>query len=125
MKNLSLVLGGLVLALIVLGSSGNAGAQTNGNAAYAGNVENGKRFFVRNGCCECHNYNGSGGRQGARLSQTKLTATGLINYIRKPRTMPAYSAKVMSDQEATDVWAYIKTFPEPPPVNSIAILNLD
>jgi mono/diheme cytochrome c family protein len=111
--------------VVVLGAAGRTGAQTNGNAGYTGDVENGKRLFVADGCYQCHNYNGSGGRSGARLSQTKLNPAGLISYIRRPRTMPAYSTKVLSDREATDIWAYIKTFPEPPPVKSIAILNLD
>lgn len=125
MKKLSIIFVALVLTVIVLGSGGKARAQGNGSAAYAGDVENGKRLFVADGCYQCHNYNGSGGRAGARLSQTKLTAAGLIAYVRKPRTMPAYSPKVLSDREATDMWAYIKTFPEPPPVKSIPILNLD
>ena len=125
MKNLSIIFVGLAVTAIVLGFGGKARAQTNNNAAYAGDAENGKRLFVANGCYECHNYNGSGGRQGARLAQTKLTAAGLITYVRRPRTMPAYSANVMSDRELTDVWAYIKTFPDPPPVKSIPILNLD
>jgi hypothetical protein len=37
--------------------------------------------------------------------------------------MPAYSEKVLSDKEAMDIWAYIKTFPDPPPLSSIPILN--
>lgn len=125
MKNLSLIFVTLALTLIILASGGKVRAQTSGDTAYAGDIENGKRLFVTNGCYQCHNYNASGGRAGARLSQTKLTAAALISYIRRPRTMPAYSVKVMSDREATDVWAYIKTFPEPPPVKSIPLLNLD
>ena len=37
--------------------------------------------------------------------------------------MPPYRAKVMSDQELADVYAYIKTFPEPKPVKDIPLLN--
>ena len=92
-------------------------------AQNTGDPENGKRLFLADGCWQCHNYNGSGGRQGARLAQTKLTAQGFLSYIRKPRTMPAYSAKVLSDKEAADIFAYIKTFPDPPPLSSIPILN--
>jgi len=105
--------------LIVLLLAGAALAR----AQNAGDPENGKRLFVADGCWQCHNYNGSGSRQGARLAQTKLTTQGFITYIRKPRTMPAYSAKVLSDKEATDIWAYIRTFPDPPPLSSIPILN--
>jgi len=108
----------LILVLLVLAGAVMARAQNT-----TGDAENGKRLFLADGCWQCHNYNGAGGRQGARLAQTKLTAQGLISYIRKPRTMPAYSEKVLSDREATDIWAYIKTFPDPPPLSSIPILN--
>ena len=107
----------LMLVFLLFAGAAMAWAQN------AGDPENGKRLFVADGCWQCHNYNGSGGRQGARLAQTKLTTQGFITYIRKPRTMPAYSAKVLSDKEATDIWAYIRTFPDPPPLSSIAILN--
>jgi len=120
-----MLIAGFALTLVVLGSNARVRAQGDTNAAYAGNVENGKRLYVSTGCYGCHNYNGSGGRAGARLSQTKLTASGLINYVRRPRQMPPYSTKVLSDREATDIWAYIRTFPEPPPVANIPILNLD
>jgi mono/diheme cytochrome c family protein len=89
----------------------------------AQNTDNGKRLFERNGCWQCHNYNGSGGRQGVRIANTKLTLAGFTAYVRKPRTMPPYSPKVMSDQELADVFAYVKSFPEPPPLSSIPILN--
>jgi mono/diheme cytochrome c family protein len=107
----------VLLIVLILAAAAIARAQNTGDP------ENGKKLFLADGCWQCHNYNGSGGRQGARLAQTKLTAQGLITYIRKPRTMPAYSEKVLSDKEATDIWAYIKTFPDPPPLSSIAILN--
>jgi mono/diheme cytochrome c family protein len=107
----------VLLIVLILAAAAIARAQNTGDP------ENGKRLFLADGCWQCHNYNGSGGRQGARLAQTKLTAQGLITYIRKPRTMPPYSEKVLSDKEATDIWAYIKTFPDPPPLSSIPILN--
>ena len=107
----------VLLVVLILTAAAIARAQNTGDP------ENGKNLFLADGCWQCHNYNGSGGRQGARLAQTKLTAQGLINYIRKPRTMPAYSEKVLSDKEAMDIWAYIKTFPDPPPLSSIPILN--
>jgi mono/diheme cytochrome c family protein len=104
----------LVAASILFFAAGELKAQ---------DVENGKRLFLRNGCWECHNYNGSGGRQGVRLAQIKLTAQGFVNYVRKPRQMTPYSPKIMSDQELLDVYAYIKSFPEPPPLSSVPILN--
>jgi cytochrome c1 len=37
--------------------------------------------------------------------------------------MPPFRAKIMSDQELADVWAYIKSIPEPKPVKDIPLLN--
>ena len=37
--------------------------------------------------------------------------------------MPPFRAKVMSDQELADVYAYIKTFPEPKAAKFIPLLN--
>ena len=126
-----ILLGGLIAMSIAFGSSADGGQAAGQNtasataAAPAASVDHGKQLFVANGCWTCHNYNGSGGRQGPRLSQTKLTSAAFIAQLRKPRQMPPYSAKVMSDQDVTDVWNYIKTFPPPPPVDSIPLLNLD
>src|SRR5712691_6880537 len=90
-----------------------------------GNADNGKRLFLKNGCYQCHGYAGQGGLGGARLAQTKLPLVAFTAYVRNPAPggMPPYRAKVMSDQELADVWTYIKTFPEPPPVKSIPLLN--
>jgi len=77
-----------------------------------GNVENGKKIFVRAGCWECHGYAGQGGRDGARLADTALSVAQLTRYVRKPTgAMPAYIDKVLSDQELADIHAYMKTLP--------------
>ena len=90
-----------------------------------GDPANGKRLFERNGCYQCHGYVGQGGVAGARLAQTRLTQIAFMAYVRNPASggMPPYRAKVMSDQELADVYAHIKTFPEPKPVKDIPLLN--
>ncbi len=89
------------------------------------NVDNGKRLFLKNGCYECHGYGGQGGAAGARLAQTKLSLATFTAFVRNPSPggMPPYRAKIMTDQELADVYAYVKTFPDPPPVSSIPLLN--
>jgi mono/diheme cytochrome c family protein len=88
------------------------------------NAENGKRLFLRDGCWECHGYAGQGSRDGARIASTALNAQGLIRYVRRPSgAMPAYIDKVITDQELTDIWAYLKTLPGPKPVKDIPILD--
>jgi len=107
------------LFLILLMGAGIAAAQ-NAN----GNIENGKRLFLRDGCWECHGYAGQGGRDGARLAATALSAQGLIRYVRRPTgAMPAFVEKVISDQELTDIWAYLKSLPAPRPAKDIPLLN--
>ena len=105
--------------LILLMGAGIAAAQ-NAN----GNIENGKRLFLRDGCWECHGYAGQGGRDGARLAATALNAQGLIRYVRRPTgAMPAFVEKVISDQELTDIWAYLKSMPAPKPAKDIPLLS--
>src|SRR5580692_1849708 len=90
----------------------------------AQNVENGKRVFVRDGCYECHGYAGQGTIAGARIGPPVLNAQGMIRYIRRPAgAMPAFTDKVLSDQEVNDIWAYLKTMPVPKPVKDIPLLN--
>jgi len=90
----------------------------------AQNAENGKRLFVRDGCYECHGYAGQGTVAGARLAPPVLDAQGMIRYIRKPAgAMPAFTDKVLSDKEVTDIYAYLKTLPAPKPVKDIPLLN--
>ena len=92
-------------------------------AAQGGNVENGKRLYLKDGCYECHGYAGQGGA-GARLAPRVLSAANLIKYVRHPSgSMPPYTAKVASDADLTDIRAYLATMPEPPPLKSIPILN--
>ena len=90
-----------------------------------GNAENGKRLFVRNGCYQCHGYVGQGGNAGVKIAPRPLPLAALIAYVRHPAPggMPVYSPKLMSDAELTDVWAYLKSIPDPPPAKSIPLLN--
>ena len=90
-----------------------------------GDINNGKRLFERNGCYQCHGHAGQGGLAGARLAQTKQSQAGFQAYVRNPRSgmMPPFRTKVMSDQDLADVYAYIKTFPEPNAAKDIPLLE--
>jgi mono/diheme cytochrome c family protein len=92
--------------------------------AQSGNAEKGKQLFVTDGCYQCHGYAGQGGRDGARIAATALNVQGVIRYVRKPAgAMPAYTDKVISDQELTDIYAYLKSLPAAKPVKDIPLLN--
>jgi mono/diheme cytochrome c family protein len=101
-----------------------AGAAAFAQQAPAGNVENGKKQYLRAGCWECHGYAGQGGRDGARLADTALSTAQLTRYVRKPTgAMPAYIDKVMTDSELADIWAYLKSMPTPKAAKDIPLLN--
>jgi mono/diheme cytochrome c family protein len=91
-------------------------------AAAGGDVQRGKDVYLRYGCYACHGYAGHGGA-AARLVPTRLPVTAFSAFVRNPATMPPYTAKVLSDAQLADVWAYVKSLPESPPAKSIPLLN--
>jgi mono/diheme cytochrome c family protein len=98
-------------------------AQAGQPAAPAGDVEKGRTLFVKNGCYQCHNYEGHGGAAGARLAPNPLPWRGFSSYVRAPRgDMPPYTVKVMSEQDLADVYAYLRSRPRPPAVSNIPLL---
>jgi mono/diheme cytochrome c family protein len=110
----------IIAFITVLLTSAVALAQS----APTGNVENGKKHYLRAGCWECHGYAGQGGRDGARLADTALSTAQLTRYVRRPTgAMPAYIDKVMTDQELSDIWAYLKSMPAPKAAKDIPLLN--
>jgi mono/diheme cytochrome c family protein len=90
----------------------------------AGDAASGKKLFLRDGCYECHGYAGQGGAAGARIATIGLNAQGLIRYVRAPAgAMPAYTDKVITDQELTDIHAYLQTMAKAKPAKDIPLLN--
>jgi len=112
------------------GQRGDVGGEQAGPAQAAnlnlppGDAKRGETYYAKYGCWECHGYTGQTGN-GARLATTALNANGFVNYIRSPRTnqMPLYSAKVISDQDGADLFAYIKTFKKPAEAKDIPLLQ--
>jgi mono/diheme cytochrome c family protein len=95
-----------------------------GQSSNAGNAENGKRLFMKQNCYYCHGTIGQGGRDGARIAQTALNLQGVIRYVRKPTGgMPAFTEKILSDQELTDIYAYLKSLPAAKQAKDIPLLE--
>ncbi len=89
-----------------------------------GNTESGKTLFAKIGCYQCHGREGQGAVTGPRLNQNPITFTRFVSYIRKPSgEMPPYTAKVVSDQQAADIFAFMQSLPRPPAVDSIPLLK--
>jgi len=88
----------------------------------AGNAQQGKELYLSYSCYACHGYDGHGGA-GARLVPLALTATRFTAYVRNPRRMPPYTDKVLSDAQAADLFAYIKSLPASPSADQIPLLK--
>jgi mono/diheme cytochrome c family protein len=95
-------------------------------AATAGNAETGKKVFTKDGCYECHGREGQGAAQGAgpRIGPPQLSFEAFTKYVHQPTgQMPPYTSKVISDQELTDIYAYLQSRPKATPSKDIPLLN--
>jgi len=121
-------------ALVIVASAGGVGAQQPPAApataaslqkpTTTGSVQRGKPLYLEFGCYACHGYNGQTGN-GPRLQPPRLTEQQFGLYIRAPRTtqMPAYTAKVLSDAEAADIYAYVLSLPREPERKDVPLLD--
>ena len=89
----------------------------------SGNADNGKQLFVKNGCYECHGREGQGSNMsGPRIAPDPIPFDVLLNYVRKPRgEMPPYTAKVISDRDLADIYAYLQSRKEPPTAKALPL----
>jgi ubiquinol-cytochrome c reductase cytochrome c subunit len=95
-----------------------------GGAAAAPDAARGKQTFVRVGCFECHGHQGQGGAAGLKLAPDPLPYETLANFVRtSPGQMPPYSAKILSDDDLGDIYAYLQSIPKGPDPKTIPALN--
>ena len=93
--------------------------------APAGNAENGKKFFTQYGCYQCHGYAAHGGT-GPRLAPRPLAFQAFSKYTRQPTgEMPPYTVKVLSESQLADIYAFLRSVPAPPAVDSIPLLRVN
>ena len=96
------------------------------DAAPTGNADKGKRLFSSYGCYECHGLVGQGSTQtgGARIGPPAISFQAVVAYVRHPSgQMPPYTNAVASDQDLADIYAYLKSQPQPPSAKDIPLLN--
>jgi ubiquinol-cytochrome c reductase cytochrome c subunit len=88
--------------------------------APAGDVDNGQKVYVKNGCAGCHGLEGQGApTSGPRIGPNPLPLAAFLKYVRAPKNqMPPYTAKVVTDRDLTDIRAFLAARPKPttPPV---------
>src|ERR1035437_4964136 len=102
----------------------NGGQAAKPSNAPAGNAEKGKQIFIKDGCYECHGREGQGSSAGPRIAPNPVPFQVLASAVRKPtEEMPPYTAKVVSDEELADIYAYLQSRPHPASAKTIPMLQ--
>ncbi len=114
-----------VIALAPVARAQNQAPAPSSTTAPAGNAETGKKLFVSYGCYQCHGREAQGSSAtGPRLGPRPIAFTAFNRYVRRPTgQMPPYTAKVVSDTDMADIYAYVQTRTTPPAVQSIPLLR--
>jgi mono/diheme cytochrome c family protein len=118
---------------------GRGAAATTGNpnpptSPVTGNATNGKALYYNYSCYGCHGFNGETGRAFVgNWSNNLSTEDSFIKFLRgranvappAPSTnMPNFAENTLSDKQAKDIYAYIRTFKSnAPPLQNIPTLN--
>lgn len=117
------------------GGRGSVGTTPTPTSPVTGNAIAGKELYFNYSCYSCHGFNGETGARAFVGNWGNLqTEAGFIAYLRlrgdrvpgtTPSTgMPNFPASTLSDQQAKDIYAYIRTFKSnSPEVKDIPTLN--
>src|ERR1700733_1645169 len=112
-----------MLMMILVGSC--LFAQIPSTSAPAGSAQNGRKLFEDYGCYQCHGREAQGGLgTGPRLGPKPIAFAAVQRYIRQPTgQMPPYTAKVVSDKDLADIYAFLQSVKQPPAVKEIPLLR--
>lgn len=94
--------------------------------ASAASASKGERLFKNYGCYECHGYLGQGSTStgGSRLGPPRIPLSAFVSYIREPSgQMPPYASKVVSDEDVSEIYNFLKSVPPAPPLKSVPLWN--
>ena len=98
--------------------------QASRTPARAGNAESGKALYTRMTCYYCHGTAGQGGTAGARIALIQRSADAFTRYVRRPTgAMPAYTDRILSDEQLTDIYAFLRSLPAARPAKEIPLLG--
>jgi hydroxylamine dehydrogenase len=83
--------------------------------------DRGADLYIRKGCLGCHGASGRGG-VGPQLANTRLTLDAFVQQLRRPRgIMPPFHERLVTDQEARAIHAYLRQVAPPPPRLRVAL----
>jgi ubiquinol-cytochrome c reductase cytochrome c subunit len=89
------------------------------------NVDKGKRLYMANACYFCHGTVGQGlAVNGARIGPPSRAVAGFIAFVRRPSgAMPAYTDKILSDADLTEIYAFLRSMPTAKAAKEIPLLG--
>ncbi len=133
MRRIGKSIGITVTIAVFLGAAGAATAQMP-MGEITGDAEAGKQLYYDHACYGCHGYTGETGHRAKLVgSGFLLNEQTFIIYMRlraeqnpllPAETMPNYPESSLSDDEARDLYAYVRTFRDnAPPLEEIPTLN--
>jgi ubiquinol-cytochrome c reductase cytochrome c subunit len=97
-------------------------------ATAAGDVDKGRIAFSKNGCWQCHGYQGQGSimtSNGKSLAPDPLAWDSFVAFVRMSNTgMPPYTEKVLPNDALEDIYAYLVSIPRAREFKSIPLLDL-
>jgi len=144
MKNYCVVtlLTALTIPIAILNAQGGRGGGRGGapvanvpppTSPVTGNAAAGKALYSTYGCYACHGFNGETGRAFVGRWGNLATEQGFLTFLRgranvaplAPSTsMPSFAESALSDKQAKDIYAYIRTFKSSAPeLKDIPTLN--
>ena len=93
-------------------------------AAQAASAEHGKQVFMQKGCWQCHGTQGQGAVTGPRLAPNPLPFEKFGSFVRtSSRAMPPYREAVLSDDDLSDLYAYLQSIPQPKDAKDLPLLQ--
>ncbi len=107
------------ILFVVLGMATALATEPSGSAA------SGQKFYIAKGCYECHGTKAQGSSvSGPRLAPPAPPFEAFLSELRHPMSdMPPYSSAVLSDRDAADIYAFLKTVEAPLDPNSLPLLK--
>jgi mono/diheme cytochrome c family protein len=87
----------------------------------------GKRVYLADGCHLCHGRVGQGGAMNypaPAITKLEMPVESFVAFLRDaPNDMPAYTANVLSDADAADIYAFLQSLPGRKPAKDFPLLN--
>jgi mono/diheme cytochrome c family protein len=93
-------------------------------SAFAASAEKGKAAYIQHGCWQCHGFQGQGGVTGPKLAPDPIPIEAFSAFVRTTdRAMPPFTEAVLSNEDLTDIHAYLQSVPKPADYKTIPLLN--